>query len=1242
MIAVAAFAVLLAAGVTWLVRTPSGARFAAARAVGLLSPRLAIGGVDGRLIGPLTVTDLRWSDPDAGLDLRVARADVDLVSGALLHGALHVQSAKVQGVTVDLRPAKVKEQPPPTRSPLDPPLPIRIDQLELADVTVTQLDARLTHVRTAALRANWTAEQLAIDALDAVADEGEVHFKGTVAGRDVYRGDGEGRFRWRAADRDWAGNITARASDAVADLALTLAQPVAATLALRLEQHAPWPWTWKLDLPEFDPSRELLPGSSLKRLAAQLEGDGTLDGVTARGRVVLNATPLDIRSLAARREEQRIALTGEVGFGGGRVDLDGALETAKDPLEGRFRVNWSQLTIPADLAGQALATNGRIEISGGVAAYAANGELRIGPPGRLATVQLGLTGTPEEIQLARLDVVQPRGRLAAAGRIRLQPQVGWTVAASAKGFDPGALVPDWPGSLAFRAASNGELREQGPEATLVLRDLDGVLRGRRMAGSADLQLDPDRLVTGHADVSSGASRVSLDARRDPTTGERADARLDVASLGDWWPDARGSLRGDVHAAGRWPDLTIDADLRGSALALEGQSVGTLRLTANVTRPLDPQGQITLNASDLSLGGFDFATLRVDASGSRAGHRASANLTGPRASGSIEIRGVLSAADAPLAWTGTIDALQLAAPDVPQLTLQSPVNAAWSPEKTTLGEACLAGGGARLCAQGEAGPAPQLRARYSVQALPIGLAQAFVTLPLAVEGTLDGEGDLSRDASGAVAGHASLRSASGRIGQPVSKDEPPLELLAWRDLRGEASLEGDVARANLTATLNQDGNLDARGSVAGLTGPAPQVDGQLSLKLAGLGVIETFVPQLLNVQGQLTVDARVSGALDAPAIDGQAQLTGVGFDLPELGLKPREGALTARMGGTGPMQLEGSLKSGDGTVKFGGTAQLDGTASVKVTGERVLAADIPGIKIVMTPDLAVERRTGSTDLTGKVTILSADVNLQRLPSAKKTRSTSPDVVVVDDPDAAAEAARAAPLNAQIDLALGDAVKITGYGLDAKVTGDISVRERPGEPTTASGELRVSGGYKAYGQDLTIDQGQLLYASTPVDNPRLAIVATRKVDTVTAGFRVNGSARNPELTVFSDPAMGQANALSYIVAGKPLDQIGAGTGEGDALQSAARQLGTAAGGLLAKNVGKRLGVDELGIKDSTAIGGAALTVGQYLSPRLYLGYGVGLFDPGQVVMLKYRISRSLSFDAEQGTLNSRAGVEFRKEK
>jgi translocation and assembly module TamB len=126
------------------------------------------------------------------------------------------------------------------------------------------------------------------------------------------------------------------------------------------------------------------------------------------------------------------------------------------------------------------------------------------------------------------------------------------------------------------------------------------------------------------------------------------------------------------------------------------------------------------------------------------------------------------------------------------------------------------------------------------------------------------------------------------------------------------------------------------------------------------------------------------------------------------------------------------------------------------------------------------------------------------------------------------------------------------------------------------------------------------------------------------------------------MGQTEALSYLVAGKPLDEIGQSEGEGDAVQTAARTLGTAAGGLLAKNVGKRLGIDELGIKDNEMIGGAAFTVGQYLSPRLYLSYGVGLFDPGEVVTLRYKLTEELALQVQSGTDESRTGLEYRMER
>lgn len=1257
-LALGALLLLLALVLGWLLATTSGARFAAARAQSMLAPRLALGAIDGRLAGPLTVRDLRWADPEGGVDVRLAGATVDVGLLSLLRGMAHVEDARLEGLRVALAPSS-RPPPPegPPRAPLDPPIALRVDRFVLRDARVTSNASEVVAIIEAQLAAQWTRGDLRVRQLDVLAEQGEVHFTGAVAEAGgsprSYRGEGEGRFAWTVGEHRFAGTLQARAPDARAGLDVQLASPLRATLAVAIDQAGDGiPWNWRLDVPAFDPRESLLPDGRLQRLAAALEGAGTLDSATMNGSVTLNDTALEIRRLAAARREAAVDLDGELAFGGGTIRAVGALQTDAQPVSGRFDLDWSEVAVPADLAGQEIRTAGDLAVSGSSERYEARGTIRAGPPGRLANLRLDLTGTSEAVQLERLDIVQTRGRLAAAGRIQLQPGIEWIVAASATRFDPGELLVEWPGRLDFRLATDGRITDQGPAASLALQDLRGTLRDRPISGRADIALTVERTVTGDADLRSGGSRIRVAGSGGAGNGDTVRADIDVADLGDWAPGAGGSLRGRIDARGEWPEVQVVARLTGDALQWSEQSVGAVTVEADVARPLEPSGRVSVDAQRVVAAGFEFATVSARLDGERAAHRLEFDARGERLdlglglAGGLEESGTQEAprdeATAPLAWRGEITRLEAAVPDDASLALEAPATLALSAGGSELGSTCLSGGDIRVCVEGRIGTGQELAMRYDIAGLPLRLLSAFATLPVGLEGAVDGVGSIDRDARGTLSGQATLRSARGRVLESVEDGEEARELLAWRDLAAAANLAGEDARITLASVLNDGGSLDGAVGLAGLGGAAPQVDGRVTVELPGIGIVEAFAPQVTNVQGHLRADVTLVGPLDAPDIAGETRLAGLGFDLPQIGLKPREGEITARMAGDGPIELDGRLRSGDGTLAFNGEARLSGEARVEVKGERALAADIPGVRVVISPALRLDRDATRTAVTGRVVIPEAQIDLQRLPSAKQTRSASPDVVVIDDEASLREAAQASPLQADVEVQLGDEVKLAGYGLDAAVTGELDIRERPGQPTTASGEVRVSGGYKAYGQDLTIEQGQLLYAGTPVDNPRLAITAVRKVDTVTAGFRVSGSARAPELTVFSDPVMGQASALSYIVAGKPLDEIGQGTGEGDALQSAARQLGTAAGGLLAKNVGRRLGVDELGIKDSSAIGGAALTVGQYLSPRLYLGYGVGLFEPGQVVTLRYRISRELALEAEQATESSRAGIEFRLER
>jgi len=222
-----------------------------------------------------------------------------------------------------------------------------------------------------------------------------------------------------------------------------------------------------------------------------------------------------------------------------------------------------------------------------------------------------------------------------------------------------------------------------------------------------------------------------------------------------------------------------------------------------------------------------------------------------------------------------------------------------------------------------------------------------------------------------------------------------------------------------------------------------------------------------------------------------------------------------------------------------------------------------------------------------------------------------------------------------------VQVAGFGLEAKLSGRLTVIERPGTPTTAAGEVLIAGTYQGYGQDLKITRGRVLYAGTPIADPRLDITAERELDEVTAGLRITGTAQNPEVSVYSRPEMGQADALAYLVTGKPLAGVSS-QGETDLLDSAAHSLGTAAGSLVAERIGRRLGIDEVGIEKSDMIEGGVFTIGQYLSPRLYVAYGVGLFEPGDLVTLRYELSKTLNLRAVRGPNETRAGVDYKIER
>jgi translocation and assembly module TamB len=232
----------------------------------------------------------------------------------------------------------------------------------------------------------------------------------------------------------------------------------------------------------------------------------------------------------------------------------------------------------------------------------------------------------------------------------------------------------------------------------------------------------------------------------------------------------------------------------------------------------------------------------------------------------------------------------------------------------------------------------------------------------------------------------------------------------------------------------------------------------------------------------------------------------------------------------------------------------------------------------------------------------------------------------------------PLDLDLALTMGDDVQLQGFGLDGTLGGSVRMRARPGRETVATGSLDVDGRYRAYGQKLQITRGRLVWSNTAFGDPLIDIRAEREVGSVTAGIDVRGRASAPIAEVWSDPATSESEALAYLTLGRPLSSASADENR----QLSAATAALSAGNLLASQLGAKIGLDDAGVSESRALGGSVVGIGKYLSPRLYVSYGVSLLGTGQVITLKYLLRKGFDIEIESSSVENRGSVNWRKEK
>ena len=683
---------------------------------------------------------------------------------------------------------------------------------------------------------------------------------------------------------------------------------------------------------------------------------------------------------------------------------------------------------------------------------------------------------------------------------------------------------------------------------------------------------------------------------------------------------------------------VDLKLRGDRLALgDTAQIGALTLAVQVppaaSSARTAEVSLRLAAQALRVGEQTVSELEVDGDGSVRAHRLQARAHTAQGRLQLALAGSLAEDGA---WAGSVDRLSLEGP-VPA-RLVAPVRVAVAPQDqgigVTVGAATLEGG--------------------------------FGAVRVAQAVWREGRMALQADAR-----FTKLGSTAAALGLSVGPSVPLADLDALV-LRLEADLSGATpetlsGRAQLRIDSPPGG---LGGGSADLSLRAGALDGPIALDLPTLAVASRLMGPEWSIDGRLRFDGQVAGTINAPRLTGA--VTGSDLRLHQLamGWRLRDGTLAGRFDGE-RFQLQ-SMKLYSGPAPDAGSVALSGEVRVAdLEGRFDLVADRfavligPGQRVVVSGQAQATSSGGAFEVKGK---LRADEG--RIEIAGGDAPTLPADVVVLDPRQSDLQQAAVPaqdggfsIASDISIDLGDQLRVHGIGIDARLAGSLNLRGALPQAPRAFGTVRIrEGRYRAYGQELQITRGLVVF-NGPIDNPQLDIIALRREQAVEAGVAVTGTALSPQVRLTSRPEVPDAEKLSWLVLGVPLEDARAG-GQSAALAAAAATLFGSNDGSLAGGLVDALGLDVLTIRSAgvgdgllsssfggggvggsmppvpgavgTAASGAGagaagnvLAVGKRLSRNLLVTYEQGLQGVSNLLRIQYDITRRLSLRAQTGT-------------
>lgn len=844
-----------------------------------------------------------------------------------------------------------------------------------------------------------------------------------------------------------------------------------------------------------------------------------------------------------------------------------------------------------------------------------------------ATITLDGKGNEQQISIDRLSVAALEGKTELKALLDWQQAISWRGELTLDGINTAKTFPDWPAKLNGLAKMRGSLYGGTWQLDIPELKLAGNVKQNKV--SVDGQLKGN----SYMQWTIPGLHLELGRNKADVKGElgvkdlNLDANIDAPGLDNALPGLGGTAKGLVNIRGTVDAPQVMADITASNLRWQALRVARVLVKGDVKSTDQLAGTMNVRVERLSQPGVNISLATLAAKGSEKQHELELRVQGEPVAGQLKLAGSFDRNEQ--RWKGTLSDTRFTTPVGPvALNREIALDYRNQEQKISIGPHCWTNPNAELCVPQTIDAGAQGRAVVNLNRFDLAMLKPFMPDTTQASGTFSGKADVSWDASkeGLPQGEVTLSGRNVKVTQVVN--DAPLPV-AFETLNLNAKLQNNRADLGWLIRLTNNGQFDGQVQVTDPQGRR-NLGGNVNIRNFSLAMANAIFTRGEKAAGTLNANLRLGGNLQSPQLFGQMQLNGVDVEGNFMPFDMQPSQLAMNFNGT-TSTLQGVVRTQRGQINLSGDAdwsQINNwRARVAAQGSKVRITVPPMVRLDVSPDLVFEATPTLFTLDGRVDVPWARIVVHDLPESA-VGTSSDEVMLNADLKPEKPKSAAIPINSNLIVHVGNNVRMDAFGLKARLTGDLKVTQDQ-QGLGLNGQINIpEGRYHAYGQDLIVRKGELIF-SGPVDQPLLNIEAIRNPDAtendVTAGVRITGTADEPKAEIFSDPAMSQQEALSYLLRGQGLES---GQSDSAAMTSALVGLGVAQSGQVVGKIGETFGVSNLAL-DTEGVGDSSqVVVSGYVLPGLQVKYGVGIFDSLATLTLRYRLMPKLYLEAVSG--------------